>query len=567
MKRKDSIISVFARHQAISTLLLLLFFVVNSVLMYVFERHNAIAEREHQMQLTVSEINARMGALEDSVKETITTIMSNYSSLSTADNERKYFDKQQLSRFMADKRLVMYELEYFYALRPGDFTVFQADDGSGIFDRLAVKDHMEQNAASVATSISDSEWMVCEIGGKQYMVICYRYAAADIYVGVAVEPSRLLREIIDLAKIGSGIVTVTDARGNEFTYGSAGKASAGSVETGVFHMKGHLELEGVFHIDNLAFLQNSLLWGLPIGLVLCMAVMIYLNRLLVRTIISPIKKLSESLEDIEDFADEKKVPEDAQVYEIYQLERSLNTLLGDVVYHRMKLYSAQVEKAQQELNMLRAQLRPHFFLNAITTVNAMTYQERSEDIRTYLMKLSGFMRYTISSSEGMVSLGEEIGNVDNYFQMQEIRYPGRVMTFIDCAQEIRDVNIPRFLLLTIVENSFKYAMRVDDMIQIYVQCSRLEDGDFSGISMAVEDNGNGFTEEQMEFYNRPSIHEPTGDIHIGMTNVKRTLVLYYGRNDLMRISNTVPAGARVEIRIPSGEEGKGDGTDESADRG
>lgn len=54
------------------------------------------------MRLTVSEINARMGALEDSVKETITTIMSNYSSLRTADNERKYFDKQQLSRFMAD---------------------------------------------------------------------------------------------------------------------------------------------------------------------------------------------------------------------------------------------------------------------------------------------------------------------------------------------------------------------------------------------------------------------------------------------------------------------------------
>lgn len=217
--------------------------------------------------------------------------------------------------------------------------------------------------------------------------------------------------------------------------------------------------------------------------------------------------------------------------------------------------------------MLRAQLRPHFFLNAITTVNAMTYQERSEDIRTYLMKLSGFMRYTISSSEGMVSLGEEIGNVDNYFQMQEIRYPGRVMTFIDCAQEIKSVSIPRFLLLTIVENSFKYAMRIDDMIQIYVQCSRLEDGDFSGISMVVEDNGNGFTEEQIKIYNRPQIHESTGDIHIGMTNVKRTLALYYGRNDLMRISNTVPAGARVEIRIPSGENGKGDGTDGSADRG
>lgn len=567
MKIKNSIISVFARHQAISTLLLLLFFVVNSVLMYIFERQNAIVEREHQMQLAVSEINARMGTLEDSVRETITTIVNNYNSLRAADNERKYFDKQQLSRFMADKRLVMYDLEYFYALRPGDFTVFQADEGSGIFDRLGVKDYMEQNADSVATSISDNEWAVCEIGGKQYMVVCCYYAAADIYVGVAVEPLRLLREIIDLAEIGSGLVKITDVRGNTFTYGNAGETFASSIETGAFHMKGHLELGGVFHIDNLAFLKNSLLWGLPIGLVLCMAVMIYLNRLLVRTIISPIKKLSESLEDIEDFTDEKKVAEDAQVYEIHQLEKSLNTLLEDVVYHRMKLYSAQIEKAEQELKMLRAQLRPHFFLNAITTVNAMTYQERSEDIRTYLMKLSGFMRYTISSSEGMVSLGEEIGNVDNYFQMQEIRYPGRVMTFIDCAREIKSVSIPRFLLLTIVENSFKYAMRVDDMIQIYVQCSRLEDGDFSGISMVVEDNGNGFTEEQIKIYNRPQIHESTGDIHIGMTNVKRTLALYYGRNDLMRISNTVPAGARVEIRIPSGENGKGDGTDGSADRG
>ena len=69
------------------------------------------------------------------------------------------------------------------------------------------------------------------------------------------------------------------------------------------------------------------------------------------------------------------------------------------------------EGAGERLLLLRAQIKPHFFLNAITTVSNMTYQNRLEDIRSYLKYLSKFVRYMLNSQRNWVSLKEEISHM------------------------------------------------------------------------------------------------------------------------------------------------------------
>ena len=65
-----------------------------------------------------------------------------------------------------------------------------------------------------------------------------------------------------------------------------------------------------------------------------------------------------------------------------------------------------------------------------------------------------------------------------------------------------------------------------------------------------QDNGRGFLPEQLKLYNGELLPADEDGCHIGLSNVKRTLRLIYGRADLLHISNGVPSGAIVEIRIP-----------------
>jgi cbb3-type cytochrome oxidase subunit 3 len=545
VKKRHSISGIFSTFQAIGILALLGFFIANSIFIYYSERKTAVSDKSYQLRIAVSETNSRMANIEDTLLETVTSITQNYNGLWSEENGRKVFDKQELNRLIANKKLFTPSLEYFFALRPGDFTVFQGSEDKTIFDTLAVRDFIESSADSITTSPGSNEWTLLELGSNEYAMICYYYAYTDIYVGVAVDTDILFDEVLSLASLGSGSISVSDSRSGDIVDIVTGSESTFGTIDVENELDGGLRLYASFNIDYLEFMRNNLIIDTVVGSVLCFLIIFFMNHLLKSKVVSPVEALSVAVNDISDPSELRQVPEDAEVLEINNLEIALNTLLRDAVYNRMQLYSSEVQKKEQELIMLRSQLRPHFFLNAITTVNAMTYQNRNEDIRNYIMKLSGFMRYTISALTGLVSLSEETDSVKNYFEMQDIRYPGRVMSFVECSPDVCSVKIPRFLLLTVVENSFKYAMGTDDALQIYIQCTQCD----GGILIVIEDNGPGFTDEQIAYYNRPAL-PPKSDPHIGLTNIKETLALRYGQDGLFKISNALPTGARIEMRIP-----------------
>lgn len=218
---------------------------------------------------------------------------------------------------------------------------------------------------------------------------------------------------------------------------------------------------------------------------------------------------------------------------------------------RIEAYDRQLREQRDELKMLRAQLRPHFYLNAITTVSNMTYQNRNEDIRKYLAALAKYMRYMLNIQNKWVRIAEEIEQVKSYLEMQKIKFPGSVDAYIGCADSVADTRVPYLLLFTAVENSFKHAMSLYEPLWLVVQCEHYQDGDFCGCRMIVEDNGKGFPQEVISMFSLPEEETPrSAKDHLGLTNISRTLQLIYHRNDLLRLSNAKTGGAHVEIWIP-----------------
>lgn len=562
--KRDSILFIFSSYQVVVVVIVFLFFLVNGLFLYRTERASTIADRTYQLKGAAEKVNTRIKALDQDVLETLTTILNDYNGLMSDKAGEKSLDKQKINQVLRNKRMLSEHLEFIYVFREDDFMVFQGREDIGIYEHLDLKDFVEEHVREIVTTTKEDSWKICDVNGKYYVIKCYRHAASNMYVGVAATPEKFFQELTVLAQDVNGFFEVTNESGMSYRYPQEFEEKAvGQIELEGIELEGELHLRASFVIGFIEFFQKSLMANFVIALILCLVFVSFMNILIKRKIIYPVKEMAQAVAEIDDLSEQKKIPDDAEVYEIRGLERSINTLLQEVVYSRMQLYTTEIQKKEQELTLLRSQIRPHFFLNAITTVSMMTYQDRGEDIRNYLMRLSTFMRYVITNSATMVTLEEEIEHINNYAQMQEIRFPGKVLIFTTCAPEVAQIRIPRYLILTVIENSYKYAMGTSDVMQIFVQCTYQEEEGFEGVLITVEDNGTGFEEEQLIHYNQLEVEQEKADTHIGLMNIKQTLALHFGRVDLLRISNAIPTGAHIEIRIPDYVEK--DEKDESSD--
>ena len=123
----------------------------------------------------------------------------------------------------------------------------------------------------------------------------------------------------------------------------------------------------------------------------------------------------------------------------------------------------------------------------------------------------------------------------------------------DIQEEAQGCRVLPFSVYTFVENSVKHALSPGRMMSVFLS-ARVEAGT---LAVTVEDDGAGFTEEALAKFRDPAwIESPDGQ-HIGIRNIIRSLSLMYGEEALVTLSNAVPSGARVELRLPAEREPAG----------
>ena len=110
------------------------------------------------------------------------------------------------------------------------------------------------------------------------------------------------------------------------------------------------------------------------------------------------------------------------------------------------------------------------------------------------------------------------------------------------------MQIPYLLLYTLIDNVFKHGIKTPESFFVIISCHKgtMEDGTPVAV-LSVEDNGSGFPADYLLMFEQGKIKQ-TEDGHIGLYNIMQTLELMYGRQDLMKLENTI-TGAKVEVRI------------------
>lgn len=178
--------------------------------------------------------------------------------------------------------------------------------------------------------------------------------------------------------------------------------------------------------------------------------------------------------------------------------------------------ASKLEKTQlqTELRFLRSQISPHFLFNTLNNIYALTL-DHSPKAPEIVLRLSEYMRYLLyETSEGKQELHKEIICIQNYLDLERIRYGDRLQLEMEVKGEITKKKIASLLLIPFIENAFKHgANRTRGRILIRISM-KVENGRlFFRISNTLPQELNG---------NR--IKGPGG---IGIANVRKRLELGY----------------------------------------
>ncbi|HPT20901.1 MAG TPA: histidine kinase, partial [Bacteroidales bacterium] len=113
---------------------------------------------------------------------------------------------------------------------------------------------------------------------------------------------------------------------------------------------------------------------------------------------------------------------------------------------------------ETELRMLRSQINPHFLFNSLNSISSLTVTD-PEKARTMVVKLSDFMRYSLSGKDVQsVSFKSELENIRLYLDIEKVRFGDKLITEENIDTNCLDIKIPVMLLQPLYENAVKHGV-------------------------------------------------------------------------------------------------------------
>jgi sensor histidine kinase YesM len=113
-------------------------------------------------------------------------------------------------------------------------------------------------------------------------------------------------------------------------------------------------------------------------------------------------------------------------------------------------------QAATELSSLHAQINPHFLYNALNSIASLAHIN-ADKTEKMALSLSDLFRYSINrKGEKMSTIKEEVEMVENYLEIEKIRFEDRLEFSVNVEASILETNIPRFILQPLIENAVKH---------------------------------------------------------------------------------------------------------------
>lgn len=175
-----------------------------------------------------------------------------------------------------------------------------------------------------------------------------------------------------------------------------------------------------------------------------------------------------------------------------------------------------------ELNVLKSQINPHFLFNSLNSISYLTVTD-SEKAQEMIIKLSDFLRYTVSKDMGHFSTFEdELGNIQRYLEIEKIRFGKKMLFEFDLGEDCLHHKMPSMILQPLFENAVKHGVyESTEPIIINTTCKTEQDH----LLIIIKNN-----------FEKDSIGRKGEGI--GLKNIQERLKLIYKHENLIKVAKT-----------------------------
>jgi ligand-binding sensor protein len=215
-----------------------------------------------------------------------------------------------------------------------------------------------------------------------------------------------------------------------------------------------------------------------------------------------------------------------------------------------EIKNAQLSAKEAELKALQAQINPHFLYNTLDSIQWLAVLRGAEDIQKTIQCLGQLLRHSLDRKSVIVNVSKELEQIRSYLFIQKMRYGEKLSYRINMEPGVLDFELPKLVLQPIVENAILHGVEPKSGCGNVCIEGWLHKGDQAIIE--ITDDGVGMAEDTLSQLNASLRSELEGGAsqHLGLANVHKRLMYFFGEEFGLTISSRQATGSSVRIRIP-----------------
>jgi len=559
-------------------ILIILPLIMLSPFLFVYNAHAVSIVRNNTFEVNAQSLDVYMDSIDESMK-----------------NVEKYWAGLEMSSDLLTFIITDKQIDYYkalYRLRTDMASVVQSykfidclfvyeEDKDEYFDAAKYDLSTEERNEIKALVISEikhgnrlaGKWYPVEINGNYYLIRFFKML--DTYVGSLVSVSRLLSTMresgftdfeyltfygFDGKELGNVLPLADRPLGIDGTF-QRFETQIGNVRYLVISRPSEYGNFSAVAVTSDASVVGGLqsfqiiiaIWGF--GIIVFLIIFTIMIR---RWVLLPMNGLCDAMNSLKSGNLDVKLSmgndsctEFMLVKETFDnMSESIKTLKIDVYEQNMQRQAAEIREKNTELQYMKEQIRPHFYINCLNVINNLSIMNKNSQVCEMTAYLSNQMRY-ILSSKTVDTLKRELDFVENYLQIQEICYGDGLCTHIEVDPSVLMVCVPPLIIMTFISNISKHQVVVGERIDAYVLCAKCEESGNNRIKIEIWDSGEGYPQHILESIQAGErIIDERGE-HFGIRNIITRLHLIYGGRERITINNHwETGGAHIIIELP-----------------
>ena len=399
---------------------------------------------------------------------------------------------------------------------------------------------LKSNLKSLRSDISDRKWKNVTTKNSEYLVKSVHYEGKIIYAVISSED--ILKPLRKLNIGNNGKLSLKEPNNIPS-------------ENYLIHAqneKTHLPFDIYVLVDYAEVFRNITLLevflsAVPIIItILSIIIILYIRQWMIK----PITRLTERLSQFGESIPPSEFFISEGILEIDKANDKLNKVIFDMQELKIREYHSQLELKKIELNYLKNQIRPHFYLNMLSMIHSMLQTKNYKEIEELTILTSNYLRHLFMANQDFSELKDEVQHIKDYLEIQRIRYGNSIYFSLNYNDDLQNTLIPSLLLQTFIENTIKHGFSFQDLFTILLSIKKVKTENSDYIQICIEDNGPGFSEEILSKLNQKQSLITEDGHHIGITNTIERLNLLYPNDYTITFENNEEGGAKILLLIP-----------------